>query len=124
MRLLAPLCLGAALLLSSCSSLPTGEGFPKVAVAPSTGFIYSGYKAPLMTNMEQTPASATKTGKATTTYIRILHPVLSFAFDNASLEAAARNGGITKIHYADYEVTQVNLLLVGFTQFTTIVYGE
>ncbi|MHC4514686.1 MAG: TRL-like family protein [Planctomycetota bacterium] len=122
MRLLAPLCLGAALLLSSCSTLPMTRGaFPGVPVAPPAGWLYSAYKAPLMTNMEETSASATKTGKATTMFIRIIYAGLDFAFDDASLEAAARNGGITKIHYADYEVTTVLGL---FGKFTTIVHGE
>jgi len=120
MRLLAPLCLGAALLLSSCTLM----SFPKVPVAPPPGFIFSSYKAPLMTDMEQTPASTMKTGKATTQFMWILYPTISFAYDDASIEQAAKNGGITKIHYADYEVTQVNVLLFAYTKFTTIVYGE
>ena len=119
MRLLAPFCLGAALLLSSCALL-----FPKVPVAPPPGFIYSEFKAPLMTDMEQTPASAPKTGKATTQFLWVLYPIFSFAFDDASIERAAKNGGITKIYYADYEVTTVNVLLFAFTKYTTIVYGE
>lgn len=120
MRLLAPLCLGAALLLSSCAFNP--GTFPRVAVAPPPGIIYSAYKAPLMTDFDKTPASATKTGKATTSYISVFG--FNFAWDDASIAAAARDGGIAKIHYADYEVTQVFLYLFAWGQYTTTAYGE
>ena len=132
MRSLAPVfCLGAALLLSSCAALPLGRAasavlFPwapvwTVPVQPPPGFIYTHYFAPLSTNMEKTAALATKTGKASTTFIRFFYPGLDVAFDDASIEQAARNGAITKIHYADYEYTMV---LGIFGRFTTIVYGE
>lgn len=120
MRLLAPVCLGAVLLLSSCAFNP--GTFPRVSVAPPPGIIYSAYKAPLTADFDQTPASATKTGKATTSYISVFG--INFAFDDASIEAASRDGGITKIHYADYEITQVFLYFFAWGQYSTIVYGE
>ena len=121
MRLLAPLCLGAVLLSSCTMGINTGS-FPRVSVAPPPGFIYSAYKAPLMTDFDSTPASSTKRGKATTSYISVFG--FSFAFDDASVEAASRDGGIAKLHYADYEITQVNIWFVAWGQYSTIAYGE
>ena len=121
MRLLARvLCLGSVLLLASCAAGPRPFGvWPRVPVAPPPGFIYTHYHAPLQTNMERTPASGLKVGKASTTAISVW--LFSFAWDDASIEKAAQNGGITKIHYADYEFMQV---LGVYGKFTTTVYGE
>lgn len=43
------------------------------------------------------------------------------AFGNASIEAAAANGGITKIHHVDWEVK--NILGV-YGRYKCVVYGE
>ncbi|MBL0717627.1 MAG: TRL-like family protein [Desulfosarcina sp.] len=40
---------------------------------------------------------------------------------DASINAAMKNGGISKIHHVDYESMSV---LGVFAKFTTIVYGE
>jgi len=40
---------------------------------------------------------------------------------DASLEAAMKNGGITKIHHVDHKVMSILCLYV---KYTTIVYGE
>ncbi|MHC4789028.1 MAG: TRL domain-containing protein [Planctomycetota bacterium] len=37
------------------------------------------------------------------------------------MEHAARNGGLTKVHYADYEILEI---LGIFGQFTVRAYGE
>ena len=47
---------------------------------------------------------------------------------NASIDSAAKNGGITKIHYVDTQINKVYIPLVFLPIYTkeikTIVYGE
>ncbi len=43
------------------------------------------------------------------------------ATGDASIQTAARNGGITKIHYVDWHVQNI-LGIIG--RYTTVVYGE
>lgn len=96
----------SALLMTACMVAP---------VVPPQGFVYTGYKAPLDLDQNKT-AVATKSGRAST--ITILGMV---AFGDASIEAAARDGGIQTIESADYQFTSV---LGFFQQYTTIVYGN
>jgi hypothetical protein len=61
-------------------------------------------------------ARCTKTGMATSkSYMGLI------ATGDASLNTAAKNGGITKIHHADWKVKNT---LGFFGEYTTIVYGE
>lgn len=62
-------------------------------------------------------AKATKTGVSSSSAILGL-----FANGDASVEAAMRNGGITKVHHVDHKV---NAFLLGiYLENKTIVYGE
>ena len=47
--------------------------------------------------------------------------IVLFATGDASISAAATNGGTTKIHHVDHETT--NILGI-YAKYTTIVYGE
>jgi hypothetical protein len=47
--------------------------------------------------------------------------VLVFATGDASISAAAQNGGINRIHHVDHET--LNILGI-YAKYTTIVYGE
>jgi TRL-like protein family len=47
--------------------------------------------------------------------------IVLFATGDASISAAARNGGITKIHHVDHET--MNILGI-YAKYTTIVHGE
>jgi TRL-like protein family len=47
--------------------------------------------------------------------------IVLFATGDASISAAASNGGITKIHHVDHET--MNILGI-YAKYTTIVYGE
>ena len=47
--------------------------------------------------------------------------ILVYATGDASISAAARNGGITRIHHVDHETT--NILGI-YAKYVTIVYGE
>ncbi|HQV79391.1 MAG TPA: TRL-like family protein [Agitococcus sp.] len=93
-----------ATLLSGCAS----------AVSPVTGSLYTNVKAPLLvTDSTEKP---TKVGRAT------MRSILGiYAVGDASVEAAAKNAGITHIHHVDYH-TQ-NLMGV-MSDFTVIVYGN
>jgi hypothetical protein len=47
--------------------------------------------------------------------------IVMFATGDASISAAMRNGGITRIHHVDHETSS----FFGFySKYTTIVYGE
>ena len=47
--------------------------------------------------------------------------ILVFATGDASISAAMRNGGITRIHHVDHETSS---FLGIYAKYTTIVYGE
>ena len=47
--------------------------------------------------------------------------VICVAFGDSSIQAAMKDGGITKIHHVDCKVTSV---LGFYVEYTTIVYGE
>lgn len=92
-----------AFVLSSCA----------MANQPVTGFIYSDVKAPLTATAGM---KGKKTGTATATSILGL-----VGQGDASIEAAAKAGGITKISHVDYHST--NILGI-YATFTTTVYGD
>lgn len=107
MRRLVPLALAllfAAAPLSGCYSLATPNG--------PIGSIYTDTSGPLMVTSN---GESTKMGRSESTAI------FGFAFGDASVAEAQRNGGISTIHHVDYEVTSVLGLYV---KYATIVYGE
>jgi hypothetical protein len=84
-----------------CVQSPTGPGL-----------IYMNVKGPLG------PAggeSAAKTGKSCARVVLAL-----FAWGDASIESAKRNGGITEVTTIDHE----SFNLIGFGSFCTVVYGQ
>jgi len=95
--------LSAVVVLTSCA----------MASSPVSGMWYTEVKAPLTATQYPT---GTKCGKAECTSILGL-----IATGDASIEAAAKSVGITKIHHVDYEAMSV---LGIFAKFTTYVYGE
>ncbi|MCC2637201.1 MAG: hypothetical protein K0Q68_920 [Moraxellaceae bacterium] len=93
-----------AIVLSGCA----------VANAPVNGLLYSSVTGPVgVTGSADKP---TKVGRSTARSFFGL-----YATGNASIEEAAKNGGITKIHHVDHE-TQVILGVVA--DYTTVVYGN
>ena len=93
----------ALLVFSGCTS---------IAVGPVTA-AFTFTKGPV--SVGDPSARATKVGKAAATGILIV------AFGDASISAASKDGGITKIHHVDSE--QVGILGI-YAKSTTIVYGE
>jgi hypothetical protein len=64
----------------------------------------------------ESPDKPTKVGRAT---VRSILGI--YAVGDASIEAAAKNAGITRIHHVDYQ--SQNILGV-MSDFTVIVYGN
>lgn len=85
-----------------------------VATAPVNGFLYSNVTAPVGIT-----GSADKPTKVGRSYARSILGLI--ATGDASIDTAAKNGGITKIHHVDHE-TQVILGVIA--DYTTIVYGN
>lgn len=95
-----------SMMMSACAVIPSNMAiFSPVAidaVSPNQAFVNNNVK-PL------------KRGEATQT------GVVLFSTGDASIEAAMKNGNITKVHHVDYKTTTVLFL---YTRQTTIVYGE
>jgi hypothetical protein len=96
--------LAFAFLFTSCGAY---------VAAPATGFLYTDLKAPIMATSNPV---ATKVGTAEVTSILGI-----VATGDASIAAAARNGGITRISHIDYEAKSI---LGIFAKYTVYVYGE
>lgn len=101
---LAMLCAGAVM-LSGCGVFPTKGA----VIAPIT--LEHVASAPGVDNSVR----PLKRGET------VSGGVILFGTGDASIGAAMRNGGITKVHHVDYSV--MNILFL-YTEITTIVYGE
>ena len=102
----------ASRLISAVASVTLLTGCAAIAHGPVTAPITVDMKGPVSAG----PATASpKVGRA--------HAwgILVYATGDASIEAAMRNGGITRIHYVDNDT--LNILGV-YAKYTTIVYGE
>ena len=89
-------------------------GCAAYVASPVTGVLYTDVKAPITATASDT--ATLKSGSATVTSILGL-----IATGDASIETAARNGGITKIHHVDYIGKSVLGL---FAEYTVVVFGE
>ena len=105
----------AVLTLTTVCVVLGGCGMYEAPVIPPVALIYSDVSAPIDTDMDAQPLGA-KTGRASTKQVLSL-----FAWGDASIQAAAANGKITKINHADYHYT--NYLGI-YTKFTMIVTGN
>jgi hypothetical protein len=86
-----------------------------VAVVLS-GCVYSNVITPLDENVEETKLGS-KTGRANVYIVAWL-----FAWGDAGVEAAARNGDLQVINHLD---TEREIILFGlFSRITTIAYGD
>ncbi len=94
----------AAASFSGCTSIPTPYG--------PIGAISLDVQGPFAVTSN---SASSKVGRSEST------SVLGFAFGNASIAEAQRNGGISTIHHIDYEVTNILFL---YTKYTLVVYGE
>jgi hypothetical protein len=93
-----------AVLLAGCGAM---------VHSPVTGGLYTEVKGPITATANPTYS---KVGTAFCTSILGI-----IATGDASIETAAKNGGITKIHHVDYESKNILGL---YAKYTVIVYGE
>ena len=91
--------------LSSCYVSP---------VIPPAGAVYTNVKAPQ--NPEAAGKIGSKVGKSDASSILGL-----ISFGDASVKAAADNGGISEVQHTDYEF--FNLLGI-YQRYSTIAYGD
>lgn len=103
---------GLALVLSCLA----GCGLPpRATVVPPFGNYYNNTTAPLDVTFEQNGVGS-KTGSA------VVHTwFLGFAFGDASVNAAAKNAGITTVDHVDYKA--FNILGI-YQRYETIVSGR
>lgn len=96
------LILAAAVWLAGCAMLvPMGS-------------VYTGVKLPMMATGNG--SASAKTGEATCTSVLAL-----VAVGDCSIEAARKNGGITKVNHVDWQVQ--NILGI-YGTYKVIVWGE
>jgi hypothetical protein len=93
---------------------------PRSPFMPPPGILVTAYKAPLTTNYDGT-AKVANEGRASSYFVRdILLTGQTIAWDDCSIEAAAQNGALRQVAYADYEYFQV---LGIFGKMTVIAHG-
>lgn len=88
-------------------------GCAAYAVSPVLGGLYTDVKAPITATSN---TSYSKMGSASASSILGL-----IAVGDASINTAAKNGGITRIHHVDYKSTSI---LGIYATYTVFVYGE
>ncbi len=99
------------------------RSMPFTPLIPPQGFLFQQVQAPLSLDFDNTEANQPLTGSSTTHFVAFpFYQQLSVSvMDPASVELAARNGGIKEIVYADYET--FNILGV-YSRFTVNAYGR
>jgi TRL-like protein family len=107
-----------SLLMVFCFSIFTGCGAFVAMSGAGGGLLYSDTKSPLpqASYYGTTSAMAMKKGEAS--YTSILGLICT---GDASIDAAMKNGNITKVHHIDQKLS--NILGIIAT-YTVVVYGE
>lgn len=105
----------AALALSLAALLPPAVGCVLAPVVPPPALLYSDFEAPLDVDQEGGPLGA-REGRASVTAILGL-----VSWGDASIAAAAEEGGIGIVRHADYAYR--NILGI-YQRYTTIVRGD
>lgn len=114
----AAACLAAGLLLSGCA---VGYQAP---VRPPVGLLFTQVKAPLTADFGGNPVGpgVRKVSRTNTSYVwDALLTGMSFAWGDAAVQKIAKEGGIEKVSYADYEIMSI---LGVYATFTVNVYGN
>jgi hypothetical protein len=92
-------------------------GYATMNQAPAYGAIYTDVKAPMHAiAADMNGTSASKVGTATCSSI-----LGWIAMGDASIDAAMKAGGITKLHHVDFHATQILGL---YATYTVTAYGE
>jgi hypothetical protein len=98
-----------------------------MGVAPAKGLIFTLYRAPMNCRMEApggVPCGKDLkhgTTSAQAFFLPVAMHTLSAGWGDAAFDAAAREGGIQTIYYADYELLDV---LGIYERATVHVYGK
>ncbi len=112
-------------ILLMCVMTVLGCVTPPIAapVVPPTGIIYTQYTAPLMTDFENSEAAGSRKGSASAKYlmIPIIQNLISFTWGDASIDAASRDGNLSKVTSADYEFFSI---LGIYAELTVTTYGH
>jgi hypothetical protein len=95
-----------------------GGGCYTAPFKPPQGVIFTQVKAPLMVNQKHTPVAQTS-GSASSSSFHLWY--VDLAWDDCSIDKAAKAGGITNVQYADYEFFSV---LGVYTRMTVTAYGD
>jgi hypothetical protein len=115
----ARLAAAAAALLAGpgCALSPVGA-----PVAPPGGVLFSYQSAPLETNFDATPIGSKK-GEAEVHFLRepFFTSLPLATWGDASITAAAQEGGVQTVHYVDYTILSV---LGIYVQLTVEVFGD
>lgn len=110
------LIVSTAVFLTGCGATTLTREF-----APPGGFIVTSTKMPLTTRFDNTPVKQDK-GTASTMYFKDpLLTGLDFAWEDCSIEKAAKNGGLETVEYADLEIFHVLWI---FGKATVTAYGD
>ena len=99
-------------------------GVDPINLRPANALFFTQVKAPLTIDFDGNPCGAAvkKVSNAECTYfLDFLFTASGFSWDKAGIEEIAKEGGITKVSYADYEAFMV---LGVFGTYTVNVYGE
>jgi len=102
------------LLLASCAT-------PRSKFVPPMGGIVSQVKAPLTTDLEGVEIKDSSGSVSSLYFHDFIITGLSFAWNDCSIEDAARVGNLKSVEYADYETFSI----LGFFGRTTVTaYGD
>jgi hypothetical protein len=115
--------------LSGCAGIDLlPRSSPDVPVVPPYGLIYTQFSAPLEHEFANegapTPTGeALKKGTSGTNFVMIwpISSLISVGVGDISVEAAAEDGELSKIYYADYH--HLNILMI-FSRTKIVAYGE
>lgn len=101
--------------------LMTGCAFVRAPVRLPMGAIYTQTRAPLQVDFDETRLGSKRSEASTSYFLWPLILPMNFAWGDAGVAEAAREGNITTVHHVDYEFLNV---LGMWARFTTIVYGD
>jgi hypothetical protein len=102
--------LGVVLLVTGCAVY-------SAPVVPPNAAVFTDISAPLGTEPHRAAGTPPTMGEASTQSVLGL-----FAWGDASMHAAADNGGLTTIEYADYKYLSVLWGL--YSRFTVVAWGQ
>jgi hypothetical protein len=122
-------CLLFAFAFSGCASIELlPRSSPDVPVVPPYGLIYTQFSAPIdhdfSNNGAPTPTGdSLKRGTSGSNFVMIwpISSLISVGVGDVSVEAAAEDGNISKVYYADYD--HLNILMI-FSRTKITAYGE